>query len=548
MALALAVTLDRPRLAARLAVTGIPAAADTLTVDRTAPTLVASGVRGAVDEDVSGETTFITRDYELPFNTDVQYRARAYDGPTVIATATATFRVDFDDCRVWLVDIARPTNSMLVTIEALPALQFEMPSGVHRVLDREDPVLTTLPAWSPVGEATILTETLDHRNRLREILGSGYPMLARSIAEQGIGDTYGLSYFGITGFTEERIMALGTAPQRRFRAAIVRVAPPDPSTFAPRAAGGLLQRRDRLRRLPGRPRDRPHLRRARVHVPAVIAVTDRFLTALRETHTVSVAASVYRPSAPTVPIEVPVVDGSLTMDADARTLRQASLEVAFCLVDPLTPEVVAELAYGGQAVLERGIRFADEDVERVKLGRFRVESVVWEAATGRASLTLADRMAQVADEPLLTPWAPTGKPSDAAVAAVTEVFGASIAYHVLTSPASEPTLTGGTIYDQDRAQAISDLASSVGAECLFDNLGDFVIRPRAVGSPVWTLDAGQRGVLVAASEALDRSSVRNGVAVRGSGGAGDPADLRARRPRRPDLAGHAGAARSGRSP
>ena len=118
-----------------------------------------------------------------------------------------------------------------------------------------------------------------------------------------------------------------------------------------------------------------------------------------------------------MPIKVPVVDGSLTMDADARTLRRASLEVRRSpLVDPLTPEVVAKLAYGGQAVLERGIRFADELVRARQLGWSRVEkSVVWEAATGVARLTLADRMAQVADEPLVTPWVPTGKPSDAVV-------------------------------------------------------------------------------------------------------------------------------------
>ena len=236
MAVALAVTLDEPRQAARIEVSGIPAGADTATVERVAPTLIASPVRGAVHADVSGATHLVVRDYELPFNTDVVYRARLYDGATELpGTSDVTFRVDFDDCHAWLVDIARPTNSMLVTIEALPALQFEMPTGLHRVLDRPDPILTTLPARSPSGEAVVLTETLDERDRLREVLGSGYPLMARAVEELGVGDTYGVSYFGITGFIEERIVSRGDAPQRRFRAAIVRVARPDPSTFAPEA-------------------------------------------------------------------------------------------------------------------------------------------------------------------------------------------------------------------------------------------------------------------------------------------------------------------------
>ena len=235
MALALAVTLDPPRLAARLHVTGIGPAITTLTIERHSPAMVATPVRGAVDVDVSGETEFLIRDYELPFNTDVTYYALAYVDGSLNAADNETFRIDFDECRVWLVDIARPTNSMLVTIEALPALSFEMPSGIHRVLDRPDPILTTQPARAPTGEAVILTDTLDERDRLRAVLGSGYPMLARAVEDLGVGDESGLSYFGITGFVEERIRTLGTAPERRFTAGIVRVARPDPSTFVPEA-------------------------------------------------------------------------------------------------------------------------------------------------------------------------------------------------------------------------------------------------------------------------------------------------------------------------
>jgi Domain of unknown function (DUF5047) len=248
----------------------------------------------------------------------------------------------------------------------------------------------------------------------------------------------------------------------------------------------------------------------------MLAVSERFLHAIRETHTVVVAARLYRPSAPAVPIDVRVVGGTMRADADARSRRQGDLIVAFSLSSPGTPELMRELPFGGWAVPLRGIRYADGTTELLQLGRFRIEAITWSEVESEATLTLADGMAQVADEPFLTPWAPAGmKPSDAAVAAVRDVFGTSIAYHVQTDPASESALAD-TVYDEDRASAVANLASSVSAEAFFDNLGDFVIRPRGQARPTaWTLDAGERGVLVDSGESLDRSSIRNGVSVRG---------------------------------
>ena len=255
----------------------------------------------------------------------------------------------------------------------------------------------------------------------------------------------------------------------------------------------------------------------------MLAASPRYFAALRDTHSISVAVTLYRPSAPTVPIETEVVGGSFTMDKDASVLRQASVDVAFSLGDALTVDVVRELPFGGYAVLERGIRYADGSTERVQLGRLRIESVVWSELQGTATLTLADRMAQIRDEPFTTPFVPNGQhPSDAIVAAVQGVFGSTIAYHVTTTPASEPTLMDA-VYEQDRAAAISDLASSISADAHFDNFGDFVLRPKPQDTqPVWTVDAGVTGALIAAEETLDRSNVRNGVSVVGQASADLP--------------------------
>jgi Domain of unknown function (DUF5047) len=249
------------------------------------------------------------------------------------------------------------------------------------------------------------------------------------------------------------------------------------------------------------------------------ALSTKFLAALRQSHTISVAAYLYRPSAPTTPISTQILGGSFIGDIDARVRRQATLDIAFSLSDPVTAEIIQELPFGGYCAIERGIRFADGTIERVRLGYFRVENVNWDELQGLASLTLADRMAQVADESFTTPFVPSGlKPSDAIVQIVQQVFGATIYYDVTTTPAVEPTLVD-VVYDEDRAAAVSDLAAGISAEAFFNNMGEFVLRPRPYDPPslppsVWTLDTGASGVMISASETLDRSHVRNGVAVR----------------------------------
>ena len=253
------------------------------------------------------------------------------------------------------------------------------------------------------------------------------------------------------------------------------------------------------------------------------SVSARFLAALRKPHSISVRCRLYRPSAPTVAIDTHVIDGAVSSDLDARNLRSGSVDLSFALTDPVTVAVLRELPFGGYAVLERGIRYANGEIERVQLGRFRIEQVTWPDLQGIATLTLADRMAQISDEAFVTPYVPAGlKPSDAIVALVNAVFGSSIAYLVTTTPATETALAD-VVYDEDRAAAISDLASGIGADAFFNANGDFVLRPKpAIGSPVWTVDAGSSGVMMGSSESLDRSAVRNGVSVRAAPASDQP--------------------------
>jgi hypothetical protein len=227
---ALAVTLDEPRLAARLEATSIAAGAVTLTIIRTSPSGHDAGVRGAVGADVLA-ATFIARDYELPFNVPLVYEVTVYDAASaLLESASASFEVAYPDLGdPWLVDLARPTNSLAVIVESLAELAYQAAVGVHRVLDRRAPVLTALPAWTPGTELVAVTATEGERDQVRAILGAGYPVLLRTPPAQGVGNLY----LGVTGFTEERPSRIAMHPDRRFRVACVQVERPDPSVYVP---------------------------------------------------------------------------------------------------------------------------------------------------------------------------------------------------------------------------------------------------------------------------------------------------------------------------
>ena len=122
----------------------------------------------------------------------ILYTAAAYDGigGNLLDSESVEFTIAWGECEVWLVDIARPTNSLLTTIESMVELAFPNAAGVHRVLNRRDPIVTALVGWTPTSELVFLTETQFERDQARAILGSGYPFLLRTTPELGIGNMY----------------------------------------------------------------------------------------------------------------------------------------------------------------------------------------------------------------------------------------------------------------------------------------------------------------------------------------------------------------------
>jgi uncharacterized protein DUF5047 len=243
-------------------------------------------------------------------------------------------------------------------------------------------------------------------------------------------------------------------------------------------------------------------------------VSDRFLASLRTSHLLHSRCDLQFPGDPT-PVTVPIEEGRVTCDRTSQVRRAGHVAIPWSLRagEDLGLDL-RTLPLGGYATLWRGVRYSDGSTEDVKLGVLRVESVTWRTPEGSASLELADRMAQVRDEPFTVPLAVVGmRAADAAIAVVQPVFGASVSY---AKPNDPPSVMGDTVFTGQRTEALTTLEQAGNGESYFDADGGFVYDVRAgEGDPVWTVDAGQDGVMIEAEESLDRTGVYNGVLVTG---------------------------------
>jgi hypothetical protein len=251
------------------------------------------------------------------------------------------------------------------------------------------------------------------------------------------------------------------------------------------------------------------------------SATNQFFESLRYSHVIASACELIFPGQTDADaVSVPVEDGTVTIDRTAQNRRVGTIQIPWSLDQSENLGIdIRTLPLGGYALVHRGLRYADGTTELVLLGRLRVESVTWDTLDASATLELADRGAQLADEPFTAPYAAAGMlPADVACGIVQDVFGSAIAY---LQPYQPPTPMGDITFTGLRTDAISTLEQSYAAETYFNANGDFIFAAKPAGTDpvVWTVDASQTGVMVDASESLDRTGIYNGVIVTGTSAA-----------------------------
>jgi hypothetical protein len=252
----------------------------------------------------------------------------------------------------------------------------------------------------------------------------------------------------------------------------------------------------------------------------VYPVSARYLSAHRKPH-VKIPKAVHRNLVTGVVTELPVEGGSVTISSSSRVRRTLSLTV------PNRQTIWDALdTIGGEITVSKKIRYADATTETVPLGIFVVDQDQIGYGPGDTiEITAPDRWVKVQRNK----FGPTSRSSVASNTASQEIKrlvegawpGGTYLFPGWAdgSPTMGATTKVGSLLwdDGDRDAAIGQFCTDNSLDVYFNELGECVLRPTptpdVTTAPVWTVNAGEGGVLVTASRTRDRSTVNNVIIV-----------------------------------
>jgi hypothetical protein len=203
---------------------------------------------------------------------------------------------------------------------------------------------------------------------------------------------------------------------------------------------------------------------------------------------------------------LPVIDGSVTLDAGAATYGQCEVTTSYPGPFPVTGRFGYELA------IRRGIAGHRPTPELVPLGVFKLTAYSLDDTTGELRLTGMDRSKYALDARL---------EDDYLVAAGTYVVDVVAALIATAVPHAAQSLPAGvwTVPQSVFAakttpwDAVMELVAAIGMQPRFDGLGTFRLVDSAATSlpPVWTIDEGPTGVLVSAAMDANDDNIFNRI-------------------------------------
>lgn len=246
-------------------------------------------------------------------------------------------------------------------------------------------------------------------------------------------------------------------------------------------------------------------------------ISGAFLQALRQSHTPFARADLYSGNT-LLASDLPINDGTVNVDAGSPVRRTASVQIAssalipWAATDSLAP-------YGNELAITLGVTYPDRSAEFVPVGRLRIDEAAISAGSQMITLQCSDRAKKLQEAQFLTPQ--QSITNRTIVSEITRLIVGALPGQVVANKTSATTLASLLTWSQDRWGAISDMATSIGAEVIFDPTGVALIRPVPTlkSIPVWAVDSGESGVMVSAQRTLTRQNVFNAVVARS-----DPAD------------------------
>lgn len=226
---------------------------------------------------------------------------------------------------------------------------------------------------------------------------------------------------------------------------------------------------------------------------------------------------------------LPIAGGTVVDDSTAQTRRGATVNIADPtlwpdgLFDPLSPA-------GSELQLDYGITIPGQSTEWIPLIRGVIsqsDEVIPFGPQG-ITITLLDRSQHIKDDVPQVPLQVGG--TGTVVAAITSLITSTYPAAVILDQTGDTTICPLITIQQDKwSEGIEVLATSIGAECYVDPVGDFVIRyqPLLTDPHVWIVNTGPDGILVQNQRVRTRDSVYNSVTASGetSAGAGPSATV-----------------------
>lgn len=247
-------------------------------------------------------------------------------------------------------------------------------------------------------------------------------------------------------------------------------------------------------------------------------VSARLLSTVRGSHQMNARArvcSTFQTGTNPTGTEIRILGGDVQLDgtADIRSTLDMATEPA------LWPAGVDDLLapYGNEIFVERGVEYGGGVTEWVSLGYFRIQAPGQaNAPRGQVRVSGRDRMAGLIDGRLTSPrqYLASATYGTVVSALVTDIYpGATIEWDDSTDT---QTLGRSVLAEEDRHAFLSDLIRSVGKIWYWDHRGVLVVKDAPdPAEPVFDVDAGAGGVLIALDHELSRDSVYNGVIATG---------------------------------
>lgn len=267
-------------------------------------------------------------------------------------------------------------------------------------------------------------------------------------------------------------------------------------------------------------------------------VSERFLSAIRYPHKIRTTATIATPGGD--PVTLNVKAGTVRVESMSNIRRRGNITLEG---DSADFELVA--TPGAVITINHGIVFGNSE-ELIPV--FTGEAVDPRQGFGEGTIdvSLADLGQRVARNKFTTAYVPASS-TTRLDAVETVAAGAFDTLTVATTATDAGTVGAGRLWAENRWDAIRDLTTDGGSEAFFLPDGSFTIRnqPTLTDRFVWTVNAGNAGVLKTATRTRPTSQLFNTVIVRPSSTNGSQTwapqtvTVAADDPRHPDLIGSA---------